>query len=91
MNKSELVAELAKRNDLSKASAEQAIDSIVDIITAELVKGEEVAIHGLGTFRVAERAERQGHNPKTGEKLTIPAAKVAKFKPAKALRDAVDN
>ena len=89
MNKTELVAALAERMELSKKDAERALTVFTDIVTEELVKGERVAITGFGTFEVANRAEREGRNPATGEPMTIAASKAPKFKAGKLLKDAV--
>ncbi len=72
-----------------KSTAREIVDSVVDIITKTLSRGEEVAITGFGTFRVVKRAARMGVNPKTGEKIQIAAATKPKFKAGKALKDAV--
>ena len=90
MNKTELVAAVADKAELSKKDAEKAIKALVDTITAELVKGEKVQVVGFGTFEVNERAEREGRNPKSGETVTIAASKSPKFKAGKALKDAVN-
>ena len=90
MNKTELVAAVAEKAEISKKDAEKAIKALVDTITAELVKGEKVQVVGFGTFEVNERAEREGRNPKSGETVTIAASKNPKFKAGKALKDAVN-
>lgn len=90
MNKTELVAAVAEKAEISKKDAEKAIKALVDTITAELVKGEKVQVVGFGTFEVNERAEREGRNPKSGEAVTIAASKSPKFKAGKALKDAVN-
>lgn len=89
MNKTELVSALAEKMELTKKDAEKALVAFTDIVTEELVKGERVAITGFGTFEVANRAEREGRNPKTGEPMTIAATKAPKFKAGKLLKDAV--
>ncbi len=82
--------EVMKAADIEvKKQAVAAVDAIFDIITKTLAKGEEVAITGFGTFRVAKRAARMGVNPKTGEKIQIAAAIVPKFKAGKLLKEAV--
>ena len=90
MNKTELVAAVAEKAEISKKDAEKAIKALVDTITAELIKGEKVQVVGFGTFEVNERAEREGRNPKSGETVTIAASKNPKFKAGKALKDAVN-
>lgn len=89
MNKSELVAAVAERAELKRKDAAAAIDAVVDVISEKLGQGEEVSIIGFGTFSVKSRAERVGRNPRTGESITIAAAKTPVFKPGKALKDAV--
>lgn len=89
MNKQQLVEAIAIRMELTKKDAEKALVAFTDIVTEELVKGERIAITGFGTFEVANRAEREGRNPKTGEPMTIAATKAPKFKAGKLLKDAV--
>ena len=91
MTKSELVAALQEKYVWDKKHAEMAVEGVTELITGELAAGNDVAIHGFGTFTVTKRAERQGRNPKTGEALTIAASKAVKFKAAKPLREAVDK
>lgn len=90
MNKSELIDSIAAKADLSKVDAGRALDAVVDSITEALQQGDNVSLVGFGTFAVKDRAERQGRNPKTGEPITIKAAKVPGFKPGKGLKDAVN-
>ena len=73
----------------SKKEASDIVNEIFDIITKNLSKGEDVVITGFGTFSAKKRAARQGVNPKTGEKISIPAMTVAKFKAGKSLKEAV--
>lgn len=89
MNKTELIAAVAEKADLSKKAADAAVAAVLDTITEELVKGEKVQLIGFGTFEVRDRAAKQGHNPKTGEAMTIPATKVPAFKAGKALKDTI--
>lgn len=91
MNKSELVAALQEKWLWNKKQAEMAVEGITEIITTELAAGKDVTLVGFGSFTVSQRAARQGRNPKTGESVPIPAAKVVKFKPGKLLREAVDK
>ena len=90
MNKAELVAAMAEQAGLSKKDAEAALKAFTDVVSDELKNGGKVQLVGFGTFEVAERAERQGRNPKTGEAITIPASKSPKFKAGKALKDIVN-
>lgn len=90
MNKSELVADIAKSADLSKVAAGNALDGTIEAIKKALKKNDTVALVGFGTFSVRERAARTGRNPKTGETIKIKASKVPAFKAGKALKDAVN-
>lgn len=89
MNKADLVSAIAESANISKASAAQALDGMIEAVTNSLQKGEPVALIGFGTFSVKSRAERNGRNPKTGDPIKIAAAKVPNFKPGKMLKDAV--
>ena len=87
MNRNELVDSVAGKADLSKSSANKAVDAVFEAITGALKGGGEVRLVGFGTFSVARRAASEGRNPRTGEKIKIAASKQAKFKPGKRLRD----
>ena len=91
MNKTELVAAIAKKTELSKKDAEKALKAFTDVVAEELKKGEKIQLVGFGTFEVSERAAREGRNPHTGESLHIEASKAPKFKAGKAFKDAVKN
>ena len=91
MNKTELIAAVAEKANLSKKDAEAAITATVDAITEALAQQEKVQLVGFGSFEVKTRAERVGRNPKTKQTIQIPASKAPVFKPGKALKDAVDN
>lgn len=80
MNKSELVKAIAENAQLSQADAKKALDATLEAIAGAMKEGDKVALVGFGTFSVSERAAREGHNPATGEKMTIAAKKVVKFK-----------
>ena len=90
LNKTELIAAVAEKAEISKKDAEKAVKALVDTITEEMVKGEKVQLVGFGTFEVSERAAREGRNPRSGESVTIAASKSPKFKAGKALKDAVN-
>ena len=90
MNKTELIAAVAERAELSKKDAEKAVKAFTDVVAEELVKGEKIQLVGYGTFEVSERKEREGRNPKSGEKMTISASRTPKFKAGKALKDQVN-
>ena len=87
MNKTELVAAIAEKAELSKKDAEKALKAFTDAVAAELANGGKVQLVGFGTFEVSERAAREGRNPATKEAITIPASKAPKFKAGKALKD----
>lgn len=91
MNKSELVAAVSESSGLSKGDAAKAVDAIFESITGALKNGEDVKLIGFGSFDVAERAAREGKNPRTGETIKISAAKQVKFKPGSQLKDAVNG
>ena len=90
MNKSELIEHIAKNADISKAQATRALDETMGAIKQTLRRGGAVNLLGFGSFRVGRRAARTGRNPLTGAALKIKAQKVPKFKPSKALKDAVN-
>lgn len=89
MNKSELVASVATKAELSKKDAEAAVKAVIDSVTEALTEGDKVALVGFGTFEVKTRAARAGKNPRTGEVIQIPEAKVPSFKAGAALKNAV--
>ena len=90
MNKTELVAAIAEKADLSKKDSEKALKAFVDVVTAQLKADQKVQLVGFGTFEISERAAREGRNPLTGATMSIPASKAPKFKAGKALKDAVN-
>ena len=90
MNKNDLVASVADNSGISKADSAKAVDSVFDSITAALKGGQDVRLVGFGTFSVADRRASEGRNPRTGEKIKIPASKQPKFKAGKALKDSVN-
>ncbi|MFQ5773229.1 MAG: HU family DNA-binding protein [Kiloniellaceae bacterium] len=91
MNKNDLVAVVAERTGLSKADSTNAIDSVIDAISDALKGGEEVRLVGFGTFSVSRRRASEGRNPRTGERIKIPASNQPKFKAGKALKDSVNR
>lgn len=90
MNKSELIEQIAKSADISKAAASRSLDAMIEAVKTSLKKNDTVTLVGFGTFSVGARAARSGRNPRTGETIKIKAAKVPKFKAGKALKDAVN-
>ena len=89
MNKTELIAAVAEKAELSKKDAEAVLTATLDAITDALKEGDKVQLVGFGSFEVKTRAERIGRNPKTKESIKIPASKVPVFKAGKALKDIV--
>lgn len=89
MNKAKLIDQMAKVSKLPKAACKRALEAFVRTIGQTLKTGKSVALTGFGTFSVIKRKSRVGINPATGKKMQIPAKKVAKFKPGKALRETV--
>ena len=90
MNKSELIDQIAKAAGLSKAAAARSLDATTEAIAKSLKKGDQVTLIGFGTFYVGQRAARSGRNPRTGAAIKITSAKVPKFRPGKALKDALN-
>ena len=90
MNKTELVAAIAEKTELSKKDAEKALKAFSDVVAEELKKGEKIQLVGFGTFEVAERPARTGRNPMTGKTIEIAASKSPKFKAGKALKDSLN-
>jgi len=91
MTKADLIDAIAKDANLSKADAGRALNAALDAITGELKKEEKISLVGFGTFSLAKRPKRKGRNPQTGESITIPARKVPRFTPGKALKDTVQR
>lgn len=90
MNKTEFIAAVAEKAEISKKDSEKALKAFVDVVAEQLKAGDKVQIVGFGTFEVSERAAREGRNPQTGETMTIAACKAPKFKAGKALKDAIN-
>ncbi|MBR4909887.1 MAG: HU family DNA-binding protein [Clostridia bacterium] len=89
MNKTELVAAIAEKAELTKKDAEKALAAVIEAVTKAVKKGDKVQLVGFGTFEARKRAARQGVNPKTKAKIKIPASKTPVFKAGKAFKDAV--
>lgn len=89
MTKAELVAKIAGASGITKSQAEKAVDEFVSAVSTSLSGGDKVTLVGFGTFSVAARSQREGRNPRTGEKITIPASKIAKFKAGKTLSEKI--
>jgi DNA-binding protein HU-beta len=91
MNKGELVAAVSDKIGLTRGQAGDAIDAAIDVITGALKKGDEVKIVGFGTFVVTDRAAGEARNPRTGEKVSVPASRTPKFRAGAGLKDAVNG
>ncbi|RNC67939.1 MAG: HU family DNA-binding protein [Desulfuromonadales bacterium] len=89
MTKAELVDAVAKSAELTKAAADKVVNGVIEAVTAALAKGDKVTLVGFGSFEVSTRQARTGRNPQTGKEIKIAASKVPKFRPGKALKDAV--
>ncbi len=89
MTKAELAAKIANESGITKAQAEKAVDGFVSAVSGVLEAGDSVTLVGFGTFTIGSRAQREGRNPRTGEKIEIPASKVVKFKAGKNLSEKV--
>ena len=89
MTKAELVAILARASGSSKAAAEKAMRAFIEEIVDALAAGRSVTISGFGTFVVSRRAARNGTHPRTGKSITIPQARVPRFRPSRALRGSI--
>ena len=90
MNKTELIAAVEEKAEISKKDSEKALKAFIDVVTDELKNGGKIQLVGFGTFEVSERAAREGRNPQTGKTMKIEACKAPKFKAGKALKDAIN-
>ncbi|MBE6141064.1 MAG: HU family DNA-binding protein [Firmicutes bacterium] len=91
MNKSELVAAMAEKANVSKKAAEESLNAMLDVVKEAMAKGDKVQLVGFGSFEVRTRAARKGHNPQTKAEIKIPACKAPAFKAGKALKDIVNK
>ena len=91
MNKSELIAEVAAKAEITKKDADAAVNAVIDSITESLKKGDKVQLVGFGTFEVRARGARTGRDPRTNKEIEIPASKAPAFKAGKALKDTVNG
>ncbi len=89
MNKTELIAAVAEKANLSKKDADSAVNALIDTVVAEVAAGNKVQLVGFGTFEVRERSERKGRDPRTNKEIVIPASKVPAFKVGKAFKTAI--
>jgi len=89
MNKEDLVKLVSEKTGITKKAAEQAQKAVIEGISSTLERGDAVSLVGFGSFKVVERAAREGRNPSTGKKMQIPASKAVKFTPSKSLKERV--
>ncbi|MBU1903070.1 MAG: HU family DNA-binding protein [Proteobacteria bacterium] len=89
MNKEDLVKLVSEKTGITSKAAEQAQKAVIEGISSALEKGGSISIVGFGSFKVVERAAREGRNPSTGEKMQIPASRAVKFTPGKSLKERV--
>jgi len=90
MNKTELIDHIAASAEIPKVTATRALDAVLKAVTSTLKDSGSVTLAGFGTFSVGQRAARTGRNPRTGDQIRIAAAQVPKFRPGKALKDAIN-
>ncbi len=91
MNKAELIGAVSGATDLTKAQAGEVIDAALQAVQEALAQGDDVRLLGFGTFSVTQRAAGEARNPRTGEKIKVPASNVPKFKAGLALKAAVNK
>jgi len=89
MTKAELIGNMAAQAGITKITAEKALNSLISALGDALGEGDKITLVGFGTFEVAERSQREGRNPRTGESIVIPPSKVVKFKAGSKLREAI--
>ena len=90
MNKAELIAAVADKTGESKAKAGELVDAVFDVITQALTRGDEIKLPSFGSFQVVSTAARVARNPQTNQEVKVPAGRRARFKPGKALKDALE-
>lgn len=91
MSKDNLITEVIEQTKMTKKDVSQAISAIFQVIEHTLSQGEDISLVGFGSFKVLKREERSGRNPRSGNPITIPATKVVRFSPGKALKEAVNS
>lgn len=91
MNKKDLIEKVAGAANVSKKDATNVVNALLEEIKTALQSGEQITIVGFGSFKVVDRPEREARNPRTGEKIEVPASKVPKFVPGKGLKDALNR
>jgi len=91
MTKAELVEEVARVSDLTKKHSEVIVNTVFESIVEALQKDEKIELRGFGSFRIRQRRSRQGRNPKTGDKVDVPAKRIPYFKPGKELKELINT
>ena len=91
MTKAELVEEVARVSDLTKKHSEVIVNTVFESIVDALQKDEKIELRGFGSFRIRQRRSRQGRNPKTGDKVDVPAKRIPYFKPGKELKELINT
>jgi integration host factor subunit beta len=91
MTKAELVEEVARVSELTKKHSEVIVNTVFDSIIEALRKDEKIELRGFGSFRIRQRRSRQGRNPKTGDKVDVPAKRIPYFKPGKELKELINT
>ncbi|HKB69203.1 MAG TPA: integration host factor subunit beta [Thermoanaerobaculia bacterium] len=91
MTKAELIERVLTAADLNKKEAEAAVEAFFDSIIQSLREGEKIELRGFGSFRLRSRGARVGRNPKTGEKVQVPAKRIPYFKPGKELKELINR
>lgn len=91
MTKAELVEEVAKVSDLTKKHSEVIVNTVFQSIIEALHEDDKIELRGFGSFRIRRRRSRQGRNPKTGDKVSVPAKKIPYFKPGKELKELING
>ena len=91
MTKADLVEEVAKVTELTRKDSEVIVDTLFESVIKALRAGDKLEVRGFGSFRVRQRNARVGRNPKTGEKVEVPAKRVPYFKPSKELKDVINT
>ncbi|MFQ5876132.1 MAG: integration host factor subunit beta [Acidobacteriota bacterium] len=91
MTKAELVEEVARVSELTKKHSEIIVNTVFDSIVSALRNDEKIELRGFGSFRIRQRRSRQGRNPKTGDKVDVPAKRIPYFKPGKELKELINS
>src|SRR5512138_2084694 len=91
MTKADLVEEVSRVTELTRKDSEVIVDTLFDSVIKALKAGDKLEVRGFGSFRVRQRNARVGRNPKTGEKVEVPAKRVPYFKPSKELKDLIND